>query len=176
MSPDARRWTLWVRAIRVCPGAARRVSAGAGGVGDAAHPAARRRGRGIRAFGNFVVAGNLVVGAVIFLILTMIQFIVISKGSERVAEVGRPHRSQRHCPETADSHGCPSLCASASRRCDGHRLTFSDGAPISVGGTNDPRVVGWRSTRRGGGSSIPGGCGLLREILHGTGRSPARAL
>ena len=44
-------------------------------------------GEVIRAFGNFVVAGNLVVGAVIFLILTMIQFIVISKGSERVAEV-----------------------------------------------------------------------------------------
>jgi type III secretion protein V len=42
----------------------------------------------IHAFGNFVVAGNLVVGAVIFFILTMIQFIVISKGSERVAEVG----------------------------------------------------------------------------------------
>jgi type III secretion protein V len=41
----------------------------------------------IRAFGDFVVAGNLVVGAVIFLILTMIQFIVIAKGSERVAEV-----------------------------------------------------------------------------------------
>ena len=41
----------------------------------------------IRAFGSFVVAGNLVVGAVIFLILTMIQFIVISKGAERVAEV-----------------------------------------------------------------------------------------
>jgi type III secretion protein V len=41
----------------------------------------------IRAFGNFVVAGNLVVGAVIFLILTMIQFIVIAKGAERVAEV-----------------------------------------------------------------------------------------
>ena len=44
-------------------------------------------GEVIRAFGNFVVAGNLVVGAVIFLILTMVQFIVISKGSERVAEV-----------------------------------------------------------------------------------------
>jgi type III secretion protein V len=42
----------------------------------------------INAFGNFVVAGNLVVGAVIFFILTIIQFIVISKGSERVAEVG----------------------------------------------------------------------------------------
>jgi type III secretion protein V len=44
-------------------------------------------GEVIRAFGNFVVAGNLVVGAVIFLILTMIQFLVISKGAERVAEV-----------------------------------------------------------------------------------------
>ncbi|MFH1130991.1 MAG: type III secretion system export apparatus subunit SctV [Pseudomonadota bacterium] len=41
----------------------------------------------IRSFGTFVVAGNLVVGAVIFLILTLIQFIVIAKGSERVAEV-----------------------------------------------------------------------------------------
>jgi type III secretion protein V len=41
----------------------------------------------IHAFGGFVVAGNLVVGAVIFLILTLIQFIVIAKGSERVAEV-----------------------------------------------------------------------------------------
>jgi len=39
------------------------------------------------AFGNFVVGGNLVVGAVIFSILTIIQFLVIAKGSERVAEV-----------------------------------------------------------------------------------------
>ncbi|MDZ4695835.1 MAG: type III secretion system export apparatus subunit SctV [Deltaproteobacteria bacterium] len=45
-------------------------------------------GHVIAAFGNFVVSGNLVVGAVIFLILTMIQFLVIAKGSERVAEVG----------------------------------------------------------------------------------------
>jgi len=44
-------------------------------------------GEVIHAFGNFVVAGNLVVGAVIFLILTVIQFVVISKGAERVAEV-----------------------------------------------------------------------------------------
>ncbi len=42
----------------------------------------------IYAFGNFVVRGNYVVGAVIFLILTLIQFLVIAKGSERVAEVG----------------------------------------------------------------------------------------
>ncbi len=41
----------------------------------------------IKAFGNFVVQGNLVVGIVIFLILTIIQFLVITKGAERVAEV-----------------------------------------------------------------------------------------
>ncbi len=45
-------------------------------------------GEVIHAFGNFVVAGNLVVGGVIFFILTIIQFVVISKGAERVAEVG----------------------------------------------------------------------------------------
>jgi len=44
-------------------------------------------GEVIRSFGNFVVQGNFVVGAIIFLILTLIQFIVFSKGSERVAEV-----------------------------------------------------------------------------------------
>ncbi len=44
-------------------------------------------GQIIAAFGNFVVAGNYVVGGVIFLILTVIQFVVIAKGSERVAEV-----------------------------------------------------------------------------------------
>ncbi len=45
-------------------------------------------GEVIAAFGNFVVKGNYVVGAVIFLVLTIIQFVVIAKGSERVAEVG----------------------------------------------------------------------------------------
>src|SRR4051794_142780 len=45
-------------------------------------------GEVIKAFGLFVVRGNYVVGAVIFLILTIIQFIVIAKGGERVAEVG----------------------------------------------------------------------------------------
>lgn len=44
-------------------------------------------GRVIEAFGDFVVAGNVIVGGVIFLILTVIQFVVIAKGAERVAEV-----------------------------------------------------------------------------------------
>ena len=41
----------------------------------------------IMSFGDFVVGGNYVVGLIIFLILVVIQFIVITKGAERVAEV-----------------------------------------------------------------------------------------
>ena len=41
----------------------------------------------INAFGNFVAGGNLTVGLVVFLILTIVNFLVITKGSERVAEV-----------------------------------------------------------------------------------------
>ncbi len=44
-------------------------------------------GEVIKAFGQFVVRGNYIVGAILFIILTLIQFIVIAKGSERVAEV-----------------------------------------------------------------------------------------
>jgi type III secretion protein V len=42
----------------------------------------------IESFGELVVGGNLVVGLVVFLIISTVQFIVIAKGSERVAEVG----------------------------------------------------------------------------------------
>lgn len=41
----------------------------------------------IETFGQMVVGGNLVVGLVVFLIITVVQFIVIAKGAERVAEV-----------------------------------------------------------------------------------------
>lgn len=44
-------------------------------------------GRIIETFGRFVSGGHLVVGGVMFFILTIIQFVVIAKGSERVAEV-----------------------------------------------------------------------------------------
>jgi type III secretion protein V len=42
----------------------------------------------ITAFGRLVVGGSLIVGLVVFLIITIVQFIVIAKGAERVAEVG----------------------------------------------------------------------------------------
>jgi flagellar biosynthesis protein FlhA len=45
-------------------------------------------GKVIDAFGHFVVGGQFVIGLVIFIILVVIQFLVITKGAERVAEVG----------------------------------------------------------------------------------------
>jgi len=48
--------------------------------GDAGHV--------VEAFGSFVVGGNVVVGLIIFLILAVIQFVVITNGAGRVAEVG----------------------------------------------------------------------------------------
>ncbi len=42
----------------------------------------------VKAFGQFVVGGNVVVGLVIFLILVVIQFVVVTNGAGRVAEVG----------------------------------------------------------------------------------------
>ena len=42
----------------------------------------------IKTFGNMVVGGDVIVGLVVFLIIALVQFIVIAKGSERIAEVG----------------------------------------------------------------------------------------
>ena len=44
-------------------------------------------GNVVQTFGNFVGGGNLVIGAIVFIVLVIIQFVVINKGSERVAEV-----------------------------------------------------------------------------------------
>ncbi len=44
-------------------------------------------GQVVTAFGDFVSGGNMVVGVVIFLIITVVQFMVITKGAERIAEV-----------------------------------------------------------------------------------------
>ena len=45
-------------------------------------------GKIVQTFGEVAIGGNLVVGMVIFLIITIVQFIVITKGADRVAEVG----------------------------------------------------------------------------------------
>lgn len=51
------------------------------------HEGAEAAGRVIMSFGNFVVGGNYAVGFVVFLILVIINFVVITKGSGRIAEV-----------------------------------------------------------------------------------------
>lgn len=45
-------------------------------------------GQVIEAFGQVTVGGSMIIGAVVFLILVVIQFVVVTKGAERVAEVG----------------------------------------------------------------------------------------
>ena len=49
----------------------------------------------VETFGTFVVGGNVIVGMVVFLILIIIQFVVITKGSERVSEIGRASCRER---------------------------------------------------------------------------------
>ena len=55
------------------------LSEGHNGSGSAGHI--------IEAFGHFVMQGNVVIGIIVFMILTIINFIVITKGSGRIAEV-----------------------------------------------------------------------------------------
>jgi Flagellar biosynthesis pathway, component FlhA len=56
-------------------------------------------GEVIRAFGNFVVGGSYTVGLVIFVILVVINFVVVTKGAGRIAEVAARLRWMR-CPES----------------------------------------------------------------------------
>ncbi len=44
-------------------------------------------GNVVRTFGNFVGGGDIIIGAIVFIVLVIIQFVVINKGSERVSEV-----------------------------------------------------------------------------------------
>jgi flagellar biosynthesis protein FlhA len=61
--------------------ASTRVILGNGNEGDAA------AGKVIQAFGHFLIGGNFAVGIVVFVILTIINFVVITKGAGRIAEV-----------------------------------------------------------------------------------------
>ncbi|MGB1558445.1 MAG: flagellar biosynthesis protein FlhA, partial [Oceanococcaceae bacterium] len=51
------------------------------------HEGGAAAGHVIEAFGNFVIGGNYAVGLVVFVILTIINFVVVTKGAERVSEV-----------------------------------------------------------------------------------------
>src|SRR6516225_3284994 len=51
------------------------------------HEGTAAAGHVIQAFGNFVMAGNFVIGIIVFIILIIVNFVVITKGSGRIAEV-----------------------------------------------------------------------------------------
>jgi len=51
------------------------------------HEGAQAAGHVIQAFGNFVMGGNFVIGVIVFTILIIVNFVVITKGSGRIAEV-----------------------------------------------------------------------------------------
>ena len=51
------------------------------------HEGSHAAGKVIEAFGEFVIGGNFAVGAVVFIILTIINFVVVTKGAGRVSEV-----------------------------------------------------------------------------------------
>src|SRR5947207_3174178 len=51
------------------------------------HEGTSAAGHVIEAFGNFVMAGNFVIGVIVFTILVIVNFVVITKGSGRIAEV-----------------------------------------------------------------------------------------
>ncbi|WP_332674734.1 FHIPEP family type III secretion protein, partial [Aromatoleum sp.] len=51
------------------------------------HEGTHAAGRVIEAFGNVVIGGNFVVGLVVFVILMIINFVVVTKGAERISEV-----------------------------------------------------------------------------------------
>ena len=52
------------------------------------HTGADAAGKVVEAFGHFLIGGNYTVGIVVFIILTIINFIVVTKGAGRIAEVG----------------------------------------------------------------------------------------
>jgi flagellar biosynthesis protein FlhA len=52
------------------------------------HTGAAAAGKVIESFGHFLVGGNFAVGLIVFAILVVINFIVVTKGAERIAEVG----------------------------------------------------------------------------------------
>ena len=52
-------------------------------------------GKVIESFGHFVIGGNFAVGLIVFAILVVINFVVVTKGAERIAEVGARFRASR---------------------------------------------------------------------------------
>ena len=77
------------------------------------HEGGAAAGKVIEAFGQFLVGGNFAVGLVVFLILVIINFMVITKGAGRIAEVGARFMLDSM---PADGHRCRPQCWPDRRR------------------------------------------------------------
>ena len=92
------------------------------------HQGGASAGHVIEAFGNFVIGGNYAIGFIVFVILTLINFMVVTKGAERVSEVSATLRAR---------------CA--ARQADGDRRRFERRI---VGRAKKPRRAARKSARK----------------------------
>ena len=93
----------------------------------------------IETFGSFVVGGNLVVGFVIFLIITLVQFVVITNGAGRVAEV-----SARF---TLDAMPGKQMAIDADLNAGVHRRRGGQAPPQGRSPTRPTSTVRWTARR-----------------------------
>jgi flagellar biosynthesis protein FlhA len=85
------------------------------------HDGAGAAGKVIEAFGEFVIGGNFAVGMVVFAILTIINFVVITKGATRVSEVTA--RRWRSTPISTPASSTRSRRVNAARKCARKRIS-----------------------------------------------------
>ena len=72
------------------------------------HEGTDAAGQVIQAFGNFVMGGNFIIGIIVFTILVIVNFVVITKGSGRIAEVAaRFHRDSSPANRWRSTPICP---------------------------------------------------------------------
>ena len=75
------------------------------------HEGTSAAGHVIQAFGSFVMQGNFVIGVIVFAILVIVNFVVITKGSGRIAEVAAPPISKMKAPSSAPWTAPRNSCA-----------------------------------------------------------------
>src|SRR5436309_2434596 len=151
------------------------------------HEGSGAAGHVIRAFGNFVVGGSYVVGLVVFLILVVINFAVITKGAGRIAEVAARFTldampgKQLAIDADLNSGLVTEKDARARRARGGGRRQPGAGGRDGRGGRRAGRLTPEGGTRRGPRAARPDGArgrlraGPARRAGGGERRRPRRA-
>ena len=103
------------------------------------HEGTAAAGHVIQAFGNFVMGGNFVIGIIVFTILVIVNFVVITKGSGRIAEVAARFQLEFHARQ-ANGHRCRSQCRP-------HRREAGAAAAQNAGGRVRASSAPWTALR-----------------------------